>query len=261
MSESEVSLLDLFREEVTAHTGTLVAGLVELEAEPTNPGRIEPLMRAAHSIKGAARILGLDAPVRLAHVMEDALVAAQHGRIVLGPADVDVLLRGTDLLAELARLDEAGMAAWGTAHAAALPPLITALEALARGQRTAAAPPPPPAAPTPAPVAPAPPIRASRSSRGKKTPCTICLGKNCGRTRCGWRRGSSGWRTAGRRGRSSRWCRRRRRSGRRRGSLASTRRPTWPGAWRRCWRRCTRGSRSPPAGSPPSATAWSCSPG
>ena len=37
-------------------------------------------MRAAHSLKGAARIVGLDAAVRVAHAMEDCLVAAQKGR-------------------------------------------------------------------------------------------------------------------------------------------------------------------------------------
>ena len=32
-------------------------------------------MRAAHSLKGAARIVGLDAAVRVAHAMEDCFVA------------------------------------------------------------------------------------------------------------------------------------------------------------------------------------------
>ena len=37
-------------------------------------------MRAAHSIKGAAAIVGLDVVVQLAHAMEDAFVArpARH---------------------------------------------------------------------------------------------------------------------------------------------------------------------------------------
>ena len=40
-------------------------------------------MRAAHSLKGAARIVDIDAGVALAHAMEDFLVAAQEGRIAL----------------------------------------------------------------------------------------------------------------------------------------------------------------------------------
>ena len=36
-------------------------------------------MRAAHSIKGAARVVGVDPAVSVAHVMEDCFVAAQKG--------------------------------------------------------------------------------------------------------------------------------------------------------------------------------------
>jgi two-component system sensor histidine kinase and response regulator WspE len=43
-------------------------------------------MRAAHSLKGAARIVGMDAGVSVAHVMEDCLVAAQEGRLLLRPS-------------------------------------------------------------------------------------------------------------------------------------------------------------------------------
>ena len=58
-------------------------------------------MRAAHSIKGAARVVGVDPAVRVAHVMEDCFVAAQKGAIELSPGDVDVLLRGVDLLGKI----------------------------------------------------------------------------------------------------------------------------------------------------------------
>ena len=64
-------------------------------------------MRAAHSLKGAARIVGLDAAVRVAHAMEDGFVAAQKGKLVLRPEHVDILLRGVDLLVQIAQLAEA----------------------------------------------------------------------------------------------------------------------------------------------------------
>ena len=51
-----------------------------MEAEARHdPEMIHALMRAAHSLKGAARIIGLDSAVRLAHAMEDMLTAAQSG--------------------------------------------------------------------------------------------------------------------------------------------------------------------------------------
>src|SRR5262249_51397768 len=106
------SMMDLFREEVRAHSATLNLGLIDLEKAPANPQVLEPLMRAAHSIKGAARIVNIDAGVQLAHAMEDVFVAAQEGRIRIGPADVDVLLRGADVLAELSKVGEEDMASW-----------------------------------------------------------------------------------------------------------------------------------------------------
>jgi two-component system, chemotaxis family, sensor histidine kinase and response regulator WspE len=53
-------LLELFREEARTHTGVLAQGLVELEQDPGDPTKIEPLMRAAHSVKGAARIVRIE---------------------------------------------------------------------------------------------------------------------------------------------------------------------------------------------------------
>ena len=90
-------MMELFRMEAETHTATLSAGLVALEGTSASPEVIDPLMRAAHSLKGAARIVGLDAAVRVAHAMEDCFVAAQKGKLVLQPEHVDILLRGVDL--------------------------------------------------------------------------------------------------------------------------------------------------------------------
>ncbi len=97
-------MLDLFRVELENHTRTLESGLVTAERDQT-PEQIEPLMRAAHSIKGAARIVGLSDAVTLAHAMEDVLSAAQHGKRTLTADAVDLLLKGNDFFAGLARLD------------------------------------------------------------------------------------------------------------------------------------------------------------
>src|SRR5207244_7491510 len=118
MSDSgDFSMMDLFREEVRTHAATLNQGLIDLENAPVSPQKIEPLMRAAHSIKGAARIVNIESAVQLAHVMEDAFVAAQQGRICIGSADIGTLLRGTDLLAQLGQVEEAGAADWSGGHA------------------------------------------------------------------------------------------------------------------------------------------------
>ena len=103
---SGFSLMDLFRMEAEGHTATLSTGLVALEGASAGPESIEPLMRAAHSLKGAARIVGLDAAVRVAHAMEDVFVAAQKSGLTLGTAAVDILLRGVDFLSQVAGVAE-----------------------------------------------------------------------------------------------------------------------------------------------------------
>jgi two-component system sensor histidine kinase and response regulator WspE len=161
MSMIDSSMFDLFREEVRSHAETLAQGLILTEGDPGNASLIEPLMRAAHSIKGACRIVGIDLGVRLSHVMEDALVAAQHGTIRLTPADVDVLLQGSDILAGLARLTPETTSAWETAHQGAIERLEPLLQAIATGLPPASpgaspAPEPPPAKETASPPPPGP---------------------------------------------------------------------------------------------------------
>src|SRR5476651_93984 len=114
MSEdlSNFSMFDLFRVEVENQAQVLTAGLLALERDPTAADQLEATMRAAHSLKGAARIVGLDAGVSVAHVMEDCLVAAQSGRLILHRARIDLLLRGVDLLTRIAQTPEADAARW-----------------------------------------------------------------------------------------------------------------------------------------------------
>ena len=98
----DASLLELFSLEAEAQTQVLSAGLLALERNPTQADQLEACMRAAHSLKGAARIVGVDAGVSVAHVMEDCLVSAQEGRLRLHPEHIDALLQGTDLLMRIA---------------------------------------------------------------------------------------------------------------------------------------------------------------
>ena len=75
-----MSLLELFKLEAEAHCAALNTGLLALEQSPGDAAVVEPLMRAAHSVKGAARIVGLDVVVTLAHAMEECFLAAKSGR-------------------------------------------------------------------------------------------------------------------------------------------------------------------------------------
>ncbi|WP_260956502.1 hybrid sensor histidine kinase/response regulator [Pseudomonas citri] len=98
----DASLLELFSLEAEAQTLVLSSGLLALERDPTQAEYLESCMRAAHSLKGAARIVGVDAGVSVAHVMEDCLVSAQERRLLLRAEHIDALLLGTDLLTRIA---------------------------------------------------------------------------------------------------------------------------------------------------------------
>lgn len=100
---ADFSMSDLFRQEVAAQTGALTDGLLALENRPADKKQLEILMRAAHSIKGAARILGLDPAVKVAHALEDVFTDAQHDKISVAAAQNDVLLAGVDFLMKVSK--------------------------------------------------------------------------------------------------------------------------------------------------------------
>jgi len=108
----QLSLMELFRVESENQTATLTAGLLELERQPESSAPLEVLMRAAHSLKGAARIVGLNPAVRLAHALEDCFVALQRGQLRLDAARMDALFRGVDLLQNLGRCPDAERESW-----------------------------------------------------------------------------------------------------------------------------------------------------
>ncbi len=117
MSEdlSNFSMFDLFRVEVENQSLVLTDSLLALERNPSAADHLESAMRAAHSLKGAARIVGLDAGVNVAHAMEDCFVAAQDGRLTLHQTRIDLLLRGVDLLSRIAQTPEAEAGQWAAA--------------------------------------------------------------------------------------------------------------------------------------------------
>ncbi|WP_010583854.1 Hpt domain-containing protein [Schlesneria paludicola] len=106
------SMLEIFRAEVETHAETLTSGLLSLERDPQDTQQISEMMRGAHSIKGAARIVGIDPAVRVAHVMEDGFVAAQNGQLSLRPEQIDVLLRGVDFLSRISAASKEASLDW-----------------------------------------------------------------------------------------------------------------------------------------------------
>jgi len=124
---SGFSMQELFRVETENQAALLTEGLLSLERDPQAEDTLESLMRAAHSIKGAARIINLDAAVGIAHHMEDCFVAAQAGKLVLSGADIDVLLRGVDMLSCIANVRESETEQWFSEHSGEIDALVQEL--------------------------------------------------------------------------------------------------------------------------------------
>ena len=132
------SVLELFRVEAENQVAQINQGLIDLERDAANGALLESLMRAAHSIKGAARIVKLPAAVTLAHAMEDCFVALQKGAR-LPPEGFDTLLAATDRFGQIARVASSEVEAWLQAHAADFEALATGLRQIMAGGAAAGA--------------------------------------------------------------------------------------------------------------------------
>ena len=106
------AMFDLFCVELEMQCTALNNGLIELEQRPDDPALLETMMRAVHSIKGAARIMALNQIVRLAHTMEDCFEAAQNKRLKIEVEEIDHLLQGVDILFRLSKISPMEVNSW-----------------------------------------------------------------------------------------------------------------------------------------------------
>ncbi len=113
-------LFDIFKEDAINHLTVLSDNIIELEKSPHDSQLFEESLRAAHSLKGAARIIGFHRIVKLIHAIEDILVKLQQDKILLASALVDTLLAGCDLLKELAKTNTEYLAKWVEQNAPSL---------------------------------------------------------------------------------------------------------------------------------------------
>ena len=129
-------MLELFRMEAENQAAILTSGLLELDRSQGVPGQLEILMRAAHSFKGAARIVDLPAAVGVAHAMEDCFALAQQGKLALRQPEIDSLFRGVDLLVQISKHTEASITHWEIDHADEIRECLNSLARLKRDAET-----------------------------------------------------------------------------------------------------------------------------
>ena len=75
--------------------------LAAIEEGHANGDSVHAVFRAIHSIKGGGGIFGFDRLVAFAHVFETVLDLLREGRLALAPPVAALLLRSTDVLADL----------------------------------------------------------------------------------------------------------------------------------------------------------------
>jgi two-component system chemotaxis sensor kinase CheA len=102
--------IDIFLREAEEHVNSLQKGLLVLEKETDNAVLIHELLRNAHTLKGSARMVGLEGISAIAHRMEDMLQALEEGSKTVEGDVIDLLLQGNDAIslmtAALARGEE-----------------------------------------------------------------------------------------------------------------------------------------------------------
>lgn len=111
-SAFDPAMLGLFFVDLDTQTHQLSEGLLSLEANPNDVEALAALMRAAHSIKGAARVLGLADLVELARAIEELLFAFRDHPGAIEESATDLLLVGVDLLQSLASTTPEEISRW-----------------------------------------------------------------------------------------------------------------------------------------------------
>ena len=82
-------LRELFQTESEEHLQMLDDGLLRLETNPNDKSTLEEVFRAAHSLKGTARMLGVTGVETIAHHMEEELGGVRRGRGALTSTHID----------------------------------------------------------------------------------------------------------------------------------------------------------------------------
>jgi len=102
------AFMDEFVQEIEERLQSITSGLLQLEKYPDDTASLHEVFRAAHSIKGAAKIMGLETIARVAHCMEDIFETLESKHLSITPELNDLLLRGLDAIEVHTRAAEKG---------------------------------------------------------------------------------------------------------------------------------------------------------
>jgi two-component system chemotaxis sensor kinase CheA len=95
-----------FFAEAADHLSALEAALLRLDAG-SDAGAVDEAFRSAHTIKGGADVVGLDAVARLTHALETTLARFRSAAGSVPRGTLDLLVEGCDGLTELLAAERA----------------------------------------------------------------------------------------------------------------------------------------------------------
>src|SRR5947209_15671162 len=98
----------MFFEEARELLITLEEGLVELERRKGDRAHLDRVFRAAHSLKGAAAMVGLPSIAEFTHGIEAVLDKVRSGSVGIDSEIITTLLEARDHLAAMVEADAAG---------------------------------------------------------------------------------------------------------------------------------------------------------
>lgn len=93
-------LRSTFLQELEEQVHELNSALLELEQRPGDEETVQTLFRAAHTIKGAARVTGVDLVEQACHALESVFAGVRGGQRTLDGSDFSLLFAVVDALAD-----------------------------------------------------------------------------------------------------------------------------------------------------------------
>jgi len=101
LSPAELAELQtIFKAECGEHLSALNSLLMSLERRPDDADAINETFRRMHSVKGAARMVGLAGIEAVAHSLETMLAPVRDGKRTLASNELELLFDGTDAITE-----------------------------------------------------------------------------------------------------------------------------------------------------------------
>ena len=97
----DAEILNDFSVECSEHISKAEAALLSLEAGGDDSSAIDTILRAFHTIKGAAGFMSIEPVQNLSHLAEDLLIEAREGKITLTDRYADLVFRTCDVLKEM----------------------------------------------------------------------------------------------------------------------------------------------------------------